>query len=140
MPFIGFPHWCSARTNLSTDWLLQTDAEGDTQSLINWPSRYTQTGCVSPQTLLAVQKQCFLNLLAETELPLTQSWTDWGGGDNVKTLTVKLRGSADSSSRPSHCRHFLFQLLPFITSFLHALFFFACVQFNPVVKTDYGRK
>lgn len=73
-------HWCSARTNLSTDWLLQTDAEGDTQSLINWPSRYTETGCVSPQTLLAVQKQCFLNLLAETELPLTQSWTDWGGG------------------------------------------------------------
>uniref|UniRef100_A0A671YGH2 Supervillin a n=1 Tax=Sparus aurata TaxID=8175 RepID=A0A671YGH2_SPAAU len=28
--------------NLSTDWFLQTDAEGDTNSLINWPSRYTQ--------------------------------------------------------------------------------------------------
>uniref|UniRef100_A0A4W6CAX6 Supervillin a n=1 Tax=Lates calcarifer TaxID=8187 RepID=A0A4W6CAX6_LATCA len=32
-----------------TDWFLQTDAEGDTHSLINWPSRYTQAGCVSPQ-------------------------------------------------------------------------------------------
>uniref|UniRef100_UPI0037E91AF4 supervillin a isoform X3 n=1 Tax=Semicossyphus pulcher TaxID=241346 RepID=UPI0037E91AF4 len=28
-----------ARGKLSTDWFLQTDAEGDTQSLINWPSR-----------------------------------------------------------------------------------------------------
>ncbi|XP_019108434.1 supervillin a isoform X6 [Larimichthys crocea] len=28
-----------ARANLSTDWFLQTDAEGDTHSLINWPSR-----------------------------------------------------------------------------------------------------
>ncbi|XP_036934826.1 supervillin a isoform X5 [Acanthopagrus latus] len=27
------------RANLSTDWFLQTDAEGDTNSLINWPSR-----------------------------------------------------------------------------------------------------
>ncbi|XP_068200071.1 supervillin a isoform X3 [Antennarius striatus] len=27
------------RSNLSTDWFLQTDAEGDTHSLINWPSR-----------------------------------------------------------------------------------------------------
>lgn len=72
-------HWCSARSNQSTDWLLQTDAEGDTQSLINWPSRYTQTGCVSPQTLLAVHRQCFQNSLAEAELPLTQSWTDLGG-------------------------------------------------------------
>uniref|UniRef100_A0A671YCW5 Supervillin a n=1 Tax=Sparus aurata TaxID=8175 RepID=A0A671YCW5_SPAAU len=32
----------STRANLSTDWFLQTDAEGDTNSLINWPSRYTQ--------------------------------------------------------------------------------------------------
>lgn len=30
--------WNSARA--STDWSLQTDAEGDTHSLINWPSRY----------------------------------------------------------------------------------------------------
>ncbi|XP_034998707.2 supervillin a isoform X2 [Hippoglossus stenolepis] len=28
-----------ARALLSTDWFLQTDAEGDTHSLINWPSR-----------------------------------------------------------------------------------------------------
>ncbi|XP_044032501.1 supervillin a isoform X4 [Siniperca chuatsi] len=28
-----------ARVKLSTDWFLQTDAEGDTHSLINWPSR-----------------------------------------------------------------------------------------------------
>ncbi|KAM9337647.1 supervillin a isoform 5-T5 [Symphorus nematophorus] len=28
-----------ARANLSTDWFLQTDAEGETNSLINWPSR-----------------------------------------------------------------------------------------------------
>ncbi|XP_028288330.1 supervillin a isoform X3 [Parambassis ranga] len=28
-----------ARAKLSTDWFLQTDAEGDTHSLINWPSR-----------------------------------------------------------------------------------------------------
>ncbi|XP_035769645.1 supervillin a [Neolamprologus brichardi] len=28
-----------AKTKLSTDWFLQTDAEGDTHSLINWPSR-----------------------------------------------------------------------------------------------------
>ncbi|XP_056220248.1 supervillin a isoform X5 [Seriola aureovittata] len=28
-----------ARAMLSTDWFLQTDAEGDTHSLINWPSR-----------------------------------------------------------------------------------------------------
>ncbi|XP_035510696.1 supervillin a isoform X4 [Morone saxatilis] len=28
-----------ARANLSTDWFLQTDAEGETHSLINWPSR-----------------------------------------------------------------------------------------------------
>ncbi|XP_029314118.1 supervillin a [Cottoperca gobio] len=34
----GF-HWNSARAKLSTDWFLQTDAEGDTHSLINWPSR-----------------------------------------------------------------------------------------------------
>ncbi|XP_054862889.1 supervillin a isoform X6 [Amphiprion ocellaris] len=27
------------RSKLSTDWFLQTDAEGDTHSLINWPSR-----------------------------------------------------------------------------------------------------
>ncbi|XP_061877799.1 supervillin-like isoform X3 [Entelurus aequoreus] len=27
------------RTHLCTDWFLQTDAEGDTHSLINWPSR-----------------------------------------------------------------------------------------------------
>uniref|UniRef100_A0A8D3BJV4 HP domain-containing protein n=1 Tax=Scophthalmus maximus TaxID=52904 RepID=A0A8D3BJV4_SCOMX len=42
---LGF-HWCSARASPSTDWFLQTDAEGDTHSLINWPSRYTQAGCV----------------------------------------------------------------------------------------------
>uniref|UniRef100_A0AAX7VDD3 HP domain-containing protein n=1 Tax=Astatotilapia calliptera TaxID=8154 RepID=A0AAX7VDD3_ASTCA len=35
---LGFS-WCSAKTKLSTDWFLQTDAEGDTHSLINWPSR-----------------------------------------------------------------------------------------------------
>lgn len=45
---LGF-HWYSVRVNLSTDWFLQTDAEGDTHSLINWPSRYTQAGCVSAQ-------------------------------------------------------------------------------------------
>ncbi|XP_069554175.1 supervillin a isoform X8 [Brachyistius frenatus] len=28
-----------ARAKLSTDWFLETDAEGDTHSLINWPSR-----------------------------------------------------------------------------------------------------
>ncbi|XP_034717755.1 supervillin a isoform X3 [Etheostoma cragini] len=28
-----------ARSKLNTDWFLQTDAEGDTHSLINWPSR-----------------------------------------------------------------------------------------------------
>ncbi|XP_031154103.1 supervillin a isoform X5 [Sander lucioperca] len=28
-----------ARAKLNTDWFLQTDAEGDTHSLINWPSR-----------------------------------------------------------------------------------------------------
>ncbi|KAL7373785.1 hypothetical protein ABVT39_014359 [Epinephelus coioides] len=28
-----------ARAKVSTDWFLQTDAEGDTHSLINWPSR-----------------------------------------------------------------------------------------------------
>ncbi|XP_070784604.1 supervillin a [Enoplosus armatus] len=28
-----------ARAKLSTDWFLQTDADGDTHSLINWPSR-----------------------------------------------------------------------------------------------------
>lgn len=37
-------HWYSVRAKLSTDWFLQTDAEGDTHSLINWPSRYTQFG------------------------------------------------------------------------------------------------
>uniref|UniRef100_A0A671YD38 Supervillin a n=1 Tax=Sparus aurata TaxID=8175 RepID=A0A671YD38_SPAAU len=35
-------HFIDTRANLSTDWFLQTDAEGDTNSLINWPSRYTQ--------------------------------------------------------------------------------------------------
>ncbi|MEQ2292645.1 hypothetical protein AMECASPLE_025086, partial [Ameca splendens] len=29
----------NAKTTLSSDWFLQTDAEGDTHSLINWPSR-----------------------------------------------------------------------------------------------------
>uniref|UniRef100_A0A7N6AUM3 HP domain-containing protein n=1 Tax=Anabas testudineus TaxID=64144 RepID=A0A7N6AUM3_ANATE len=29
-------------TFIDTDWFLQTDDEGDTHSLINWPSRYTQ--------------------------------------------------------------------------------------------------
>ncbi|KAM7390803.1 hypothetical protein PAMA_008812 [Pampus argenteus] len=35
------PHfrWYSARAKLSNDWFLRTDAEGDTDSLINWPSR-----------------------------------------------------------------------------------------------------
>lgn len=32
------------RANQGTDWSLQIDAEGDTQSLINWPSRYSQAG------------------------------------------------------------------------------------------------
>lgn len=44
---LGF-HWYSVRAKLNTDWFLQTDAEGDTQSLINWPSRYSLVGCVSP--------------------------------------------------------------------------------------------
>uniref|UniRef100_A0A668AH27 Supervillin a n=1 Tax=Myripristis murdjan TaxID=586833 RepID=A0A668AH27_9TELE len=34
----GF-YWCSAGPKLTSDWFLQTDAEGDTHSLINWPSR-----------------------------------------------------------------------------------------------------
>lgn len=34
----------SAGATLSSDWFLQTDAEGDTHSLINWPSRYTHKG------------------------------------------------------------------------------------------------
>uniref|UniRef100_A0A7N6B694 HP domain-containing protein n=1 Tax=Anabas testudineus TaxID=64144 RepID=A0A7N6B694_ANATE len=38
------PKLSSARVKLSTDWFLQTDDEGDTHSLINWPSRYTQAG------------------------------------------------------------------------------------------------
>uniref|UniRef100_A0A8C6U7R0 Supervillin a n=1 Tax=Neogobius melanostomus TaxID=47308 RepID=A0A8C6U7R0_9GOBI len=36
---IGSSHY-SAGSKLSSDWLLQTDAEGETHSLINWPSRY----------------------------------------------------------------------------------------------------
>ncbi|KAM8823124.1 supervillin a isoform 4-T4 [Spinachia spinachia] len=32
----------------STDWSLQTDAEGDTHSLINWPSRYNMAGFPPP--------------------------------------------------------------------------------------------
>lgn len=36
--------WYSVRANQGTDWSLQIDAEGDTQSLINWPSRYCQAG------------------------------------------------------------------------------------------------
>uniref|UniRef100_A0A7N6BS49 HP domain-containing protein n=1 Tax=Anabas testudineus TaxID=64144 RepID=A0A7N6BS49_ANATE len=56
---LGF-HWYSARVKLSTDWFLQTDDEGDTHSLINWPSRYTQAGCVSPQDHLQwSQQSCF---------------------------------------------------------------------------------
>lgn len=47
----GF-HWYSARARMSSDWFLQTDAEGDTHSLINWPSRYTQAGRVPPQNHL----------------------------------------------------------------------------------------
>lgn len=69
----GF-HRHSARAKLNTDWFLQTDAEGDTHSLINWPSRYTQAGHVPPPespamfpfswiSLNAIKpyEQCFLN-------------------------------------------------------------------------------
>uniref|UniRef100_A0A673WKU0 Supervillin a n=1 Tax=Salmo trutta TaxID=8032 RepID=A0A673WKU0_SALTR len=33
-------HWCSPEVKLTSNWFLQTDSEGNTQSLINWPSRY----------------------------------------------------------------------------------------------------
>uniref|UniRef100_A0A668AH67 Supervillin a n=1 Tax=Myripristis murdjan TaxID=586833 RepID=A0A668AH67_9TELE len=36
-----------AGPKLTSDWFLQTDAEGDTHSLINWPSRYTEGGVPS---------------------------------------------------------------------------------------------
>uniref|UniRef100_A0AAQ5ZEW1 HP domain-containing protein n=1 Tax=Amphiprion ocellaris TaxID=80972 RepID=A0AAQ5ZEW1_AMPOC len=38
-PSISSPKHGVVRSKLSTDWFLQTDAEGDTHSLINWPSR-----------------------------------------------------------------------------------------------------
>uniref|UniRef100_A0A668AU64 Supervillin a n=1 Tax=Myripristis murdjan TaxID=586833 RepID=A0A668AU64_9TELE len=38
------PKLSSAGPKLTSDWFLQTDAEGDTHSLINWPSRYTEGG------------------------------------------------------------------------------------------------
>uniref|UniRef100_A0A6Q2XZT4 HP domain-containing protein n=1 Tax=Esox lucius TaxID=8010 RepID=A0A6Q2XZT4_ESOLU len=33
-------HWCSPDMKPTSDWFLQTDSEGNTKSLINWPSRY----------------------------------------------------------------------------------------------------
>uniref|UniRef100_A0A8C7KJF6 Supervillin a n=1 Tax=Oncorhynchus kisutch TaxID=8019 RepID=A0A8C7KJF6_ONCKI len=38
-------HWYSPEVNPPSDWFLQTDSAGNTQSLINWPSRYS--GCLT---------------------------------------------------------------------------------------------
>lgn len=47
----------SEKTLVNTDWFLHTDAEGDTNTLINWPSRYpgwyAATCCVTIWLCLA---------------------------------------------------------------------------------------
>uniref|UniRef100_A0A8C2X7Z0 Supervillin a n=1 Tax=Cyclopterus lumpus TaxID=8103 RepID=A0A8C2X7Z0_CYCLU len=100
-----------ARAKLSTDWFLKTDAEGDTHSLINWPSRYTQAGRVSPQHHLPCchsfsisPSQCcvlsFLLVLYPLVLSSVSPCSEVAGGGALAGSGAPWRGERDRERRP----------------------------------------
>lgn len=141
---LGF-HWYSTRANLSTDWFLQTDAEGDTNSLINWPSRYTQAGCVSPQYHLSC---CHSAGLTKALQPLWAVFLELSEHNPVPFFSHRIwlnliycpgwcsRTSALSVCCRHHGHPHYFKL-PF--PWLDLTFTFCCVQFNHWVKTNVWR-
>lgn len=77
---VGYPAYCqlspySIDAKPKSDWFLQTDLEGDTQSVINWPSRYSRMrGCQPCEP--------YLTRMTNPSLygPLNHTTPKWGGG------------------------------------------------------------